>query len=84
MVKIGGIFSENVNESDPESTKRIASAYDQIMKSCSEEPLETAVVASVSSHPQTTRINDEILALLNQKLEEMKPLLVFFPSSTHR
>ncbi|OAO12587.1 Variant SH3 domain containing protein [Blastocystis sp. ATCC 50177/Nand II] len=65
MVKIGGIFSENVNESDPESTKRIASAYDQIMKSCSEESLETA----------TTRINDEILALLNQKLEEMKPLL---------
>ena len=76
MVKIGDIFAEGVNESDPESTKRIASAYDQIMKACSEEPLETAVAVSPFSHLQTTRINDEILGLLNQKLEEMKPLLV--------
>lgn len=82
MVKIGSIFLEGVNESDPDSTKRIASAYGQIMTSCSEEPLETAVTASISSHLQTTRINDEILALLNQKLEEMKPLLVplYFPN----
>lgn len=43
MVKLGEVFASNVNESDPESTQRIASAYDQIMKSCNDEPLETAV-----------------------------------------
>ena len=45
MVKLGEVFASNVNESDPESTQRIASAYDQIMKACNDEPLETAVRA---------------------------------------
>ena len=45
MVKLGEVFASNVNESDPESTQRIASAYDQIMKSCKDEPLEMAVRA---------------------------------------
>lgn len=32
-----------VNDGDPDHTKRIASAYDQIVKSCSEEPLQSAL-----------------------------------------
>ena len=55
-----------VNDGDPDHTKRIAGAYDQIVKSCSEEPLQSAL----------TRITEEVIDNLNRKLAEMKPLLV--------
>lgn len=67
----------NVTESDPEHTQKIASAFDTIMKSCGGEPLESAVLLLLFNDSlQTQRINEEILGLLKQKLEEMKPLLV--------
>ena len=62
-----------VNDGDPDHTKRIASAYDQIVKSCSEEPLQSAL----------TRITEEIIDNLNRKLAEMKPLLVDVVSLSH-
>ena len=65
LAKLGDIFMSNVNESDPDHTQKIATAFNTIMKDCGGEPLESA----------TQRINEEILALLKQKLEEMKPLL---------
>lgn len=55
-----------VNDGDPDHTKRIAGAYNQIVKSCNEEPLQSAL----------TRITEEVIDNLNRKLAEMKPLLV--------
>ena len=63
---IGDTFMGSVNDGDPDHTKKIASAYQQIVKGCGQEPLEVA----------TTRITEEILANLERKLAEMKPLLV--------
>lgn len=41
--KLGDIFMSTVSDSDPEHTRKIASAYDHIVKSCSGEPLEVVV-----------------------------------------
>lgn len=66
MEVLGDTFMGSVNDGDPEHTKKIASAYQQIVKSCGQEPLESA----------TTRITEEIIANLERKLEEMKPVMV--------
>ena len=66
MEIMGDTFMGSVNDGDPDHTKKIASAYQQIVKSCGQEPLEVA----------TTRITEEILGNLERKLEEMKPLMV--------
>ena len=83
MTKLGDIFMGGVSDSDPENTKKIATAFDTIMKSCSEEPLQSAVGSVRWLHPKTTRINEEILQLLNRKLQEMKPLLVASGRASH-
>lgn len=41
--KFGDIFMATVNESDPDHTQKIATAYDSIVKGCAGEPLEVAV-----------------------------------------
>lgn len=53
--KFGDIFMANVNESDPDHTQKITTAYDSIVKGCGGEPLETAVrCASCKSSIDTT------------------------------
>ena len=42
LTRFGDIFMSTVNESDPDHSRKIATAYDSIVKSCG-EPLEEAV-----------------------------------------
>lgn len=47
MVKIGETLMTGVQETDSEASQKIATSYDQIMKECADEPLKSAVIASV-------------------------------------
>ena len=73
MGVIGDTFAKNVNDGDPEQTKKIASAYQSIVQSCQEAPLQSAI----------TRLNEEVLENLNRKLAELKPILVSQSPSPH-
>lgn len=47
MVKMGETLMTGVQETDSEASQKIATSYDQIMKDCADEPLKSAVLASV-------------------------------------
>ena len=44
MANMGEILMSCVQETDSESSQKIASSYDQIMKACAGEPLTYAVI----------------------------------------
>ena len=54
LTKFGDIFMSTVNESDPDHSRKIATAYDSIVKTCGGEPLEEAVRAP---SPLDSRLN---------------------------